>query len=152
MTTVPFLFEKYEEYLMFYKSKRKRKKTGSRNVPAEVIEAYCTSQINSGLIQVLNLSSTRGSLINFSPCFTFFNTYDFYNKRVYDLTDESHDASDREAACTKAQEWSYGEGDRIPCGIFYQVERPTTDEKLSAGIIPVNLKPGNIKAILEKHI
>ena len=86
------------------------------------------------------------------PCFTFYNTYDFYNKRVYELTDKAHDSSDREAAYTKAREWSYGEGEHIPIGIFYQVIKPTYDEKLLAGRIPVNLKPGNIKSILEKHI
>jgi 2-oxoglutarate ferredoxin oxidoreductase subunit beta len=86
------------------------------------------------------------------PCFTFFNTYDFYNKGVYKLTDEGHNASDREAALARAQEWSYGEGERIPIGIFYQVKKSTYDEKLLAGRIPVNLKPGNITSVLEKHM
>ncbi len=29
------------------------------------------------------------------PCFTFFDTYDFYNERVYEFTQQDHDASDR---------------------------------------------------------
>jgi 2-oxoglutarate ferredoxin oxidoreductase subunit beta len=86
------------------------------------------------------------------PCFTFFNTYDFYNKRVYELTDKAHDSSDREAAFIRAREWSYGEGERIPIGIFYQAKKPTYDERLLKGRIPVKLKPGNIRSILEKHI
>jgi 2-oxoglutarate ferredoxin oxidoreductase subunit beta len=86
------------------------------------------------------------------PCFTFFNTYDFYNKRVYELTDEGHDDSNREAALARAGEWSYGKGERIPIGIFYQVKKSTYDEKLLAGRIPVNLKPGNITSVLEKHM
>ena len=86
------------------------------------------------------------------PCFTFYNTYDFYNQRVYDLADEEHDSSDREAAFARSGEWAYGEGERIPIGIFYQVEKPTYDEKLLKGRIPGKLTPGNIRSILEKHI
>lgn len=86
------------------------------------------------------------------PCFTFYNTYDFYNQRVYDLTDEDHDSTDRKAAFARAREWAYGEGERIPIGIFYQVERPTFDEKLLKGRIPGKLKPGNIRSILETHM
>jgi 2-oxoglutarate ferredoxin oxidoreductase subunit beta len=86
------------------------------------------------------------------PCFTFYNTYDFYNQRVYELTDGEYNSSDREAAFARAGEWAYGEGERIPIGIFYQVERPTYDEKLLKGRIPGKLNPGNIRSILEKHI
>ncbi len=86
------------------------------------------------------------------PCFTFYNTYDFYNQKVYELTDGEYDSSDREAAFARAGEWAYGEGERIPIGIFYKVRRPTYDEKLLKGRIPVKLKPGNIRSILEKHI
>jgi 2-oxoglutarate ferredoxin oxidoreductase subunit beta len=73
------------------------------------------------------------------PCFTL-------------LTDGEYDSSDREAAFARAGEWAYGEGERIPIGIFYKVRRPTYDEKLLKGRIPVKLKPGNIRSILEKHI
>ena len=86
------------------------------------------------------------------PCFTFYNTYDFYNQKVYELTDGEYDSSDRKAAFARAGEWAYGEAERIPIGIFYQTERPTYDEKLLKGRIPGKLKPGNIRSILEKHI
>jgi 2-oxoglutarate ferredoxin oxidoreductase subunit beta len=86
------------------------------------------------------------------PCFTFFNTYDYYNKRVYEFTDKDHDVSNREAAFIKAQEWTYGEGERIPVGIFYQVIKPTYEEKLLADRIPVRMTPGDIRPVLEKHI
>jgi len=62
------------------------------------------------------------------PCFTFFNTYKYYNDHVYEL--EDHDASDLEAARAKAREWQRGEADKIPVGLFYQVEEPTFDEKI----------------------
>jgi 2-oxoglutarate ferredoxin oxidoreductase subunit beta len=86
------------------------------------------------------------------PCFSFFNTYDFYNKRVYEFTRQDHDVSDRNAAFVKAGEWAYGEGDKIPIGIFYQVKKPTYEEKLLAGRIPVQLTPGDIGPVLEKQI
>ncbi len=86
------------------------------------------------------------------PCFTFFNTYDFYNQKVYELPDGEYDSSDRDAAFARAREWAYGEAERIPIGIFYQAERPTYDEKLLKGRIPGKLKPNNIRSILEKHI
>jgi 2-oxoglutarate ferredoxin oxidoreductase subunit beta len=59
------------------------------------------------------------------PCFTFFNTYKYYNDRVYEI--ENHDASDLEAARRLAMEWR-GEGDKIPIGVFYQTEKPTFDD------------------------
>jgi 2-oxoglutarate ferredoxin oxidoreductase subunit beta len=86
------------------------------------------------------------------PCFTFFNTYDFYNERVYEFSSKDHDVSDRKAAFVKAGEWAYGEGEKIPIGIFYQVKKPTYEEKLLAGRIPVQLTPGDIRPVLEKHI
>jgi len=86
------------------------------------------------------------------PCFTFYNTYDFYNQKVYELTEKEHDSLDREAAFAKAGEWAYGDGERIPIGIFYQTRKPTYEEKVLGERIPVKLKPGNIRSILEKHI
>ena len=86
------------------------------------------------------------------PCFTFFNTYDYYNERVYEFSSKDHDVSDRKAALVKAGEWAYGEGEKIPIGIFYQVKKPTYEEKLLAGRIPVQLTPGDIRPVLEKHI
>jgi 2-oxoglutarate ferredoxin oxidoreductase subunit beta len=65
------------------------------------------------------------------PCFTFYNTYQFYNSRVYDLA--GHDPTSLDAAHAKAREWSYGEGERIPLGIFYKVEKPTFDERILRG-------------------
>jgi 2-oxoglutarate ferredoxin oxidoreductase subunit beta len=86
------------------------------------------------------------------PCFTFFNTYDFYNERVYEFTQKDHDASDRKAAFVKAGEWAYGAGKQIPIGIFYQVKKSTFEEKLLGGRVPVQLTPGDIRPVLEKHI
>ncbi len=63
------------------------------------------------------------------PSFNRINTYQYYRSRVYDLNadGEDYDPTDRQAAWAKSWEW----GDRIPIGIFYQVERPTLDSQYS---------------------
>ena len=86
------------------------------------------------------------------PCFTFFNTYNYYQERVYEITDQEHDVSDRTTALAKAGEWAYNEGERIPIGIFYKVKKPTYEKKLLRGRIPVKLSPKDIRPVLEKHI
>ncbi len=63
------------------------------------------------------------------PCVTFnrVNTYDWYRKRIYHLEEESYDATDREAAWTKAHEWE----ERIPLGILYRIEGlPTYEDQV----------------------
>ncbi len=62
------------------------------------------------------------------PCFTFFNTYQFYNKHVYAM--EGHDPSDLEGAHRKAREWEGGNEGRIPTGVFYKVDKATFDDQL----------------------
>lgn len=67
----------------------------------------------------------------FQPCVTYnhVNTYQFYQKHLYKLDDDStYNPSDRMAAFQKSLEW----GDRIPIGLFYRVERPVFDENLKA--------------------
>ena len=86
------------------------------------------------------------------PCFTFFNTYHFYQERVYEMTEQDHDPADRTAALAKAGEWTYGEGKRIPVGIFYRVQKPTYEEKLLRGRIPVKMSPKDIAPVLKKHV
>ncbi|HVP57168.1 MAG TPA: thiamine pyrophosphate-dependent enzyme [bacterium] len=70
------------------------------------------------------------------PCFTFFNTYQLYNSRVYEL--EGHDTSNLDAAHARAREWNYGEGERIPIGLFYKVEKPTFDQRILRGKVLAN--------------
>lgn len=66
------------------------------------------------------------------PCVIFnrINTYDWYRERIYFLEDEpGYDPGNYEMALQKAHEW----GDRIPIGVFYQVEGvPTYEEQVPA--------------------
>jgi len=66
------------------------------------------------------------------PCVTFnrANSYDFYRERVYKLEEEpGYDLTNLPVAFQRALEW----GDRIPIGVFYQVEgRPAYEEQVPA--------------------
>ena len=86
------------------------------------------------------------------PCFTFFNTYKYYNEHVYEL--EGHDPSDIEAARAKAREWKMGEADRIPIGLFYKAEKPTFDAQMVRdGMIPAHKHDvPDISAILKSMV
>ena len=86
------------------------------------------------------------------PCHTFFNTYDLYNEKTYELTEENHDPSDFDLAMEKARKWPYETEEKIPIGIFYRIEKPTYEERLLKGRIPVKMTPGGVKTILENHI
>jgi len=54
------------------------------------------------------------------PCPSFFNTFDFYNQRVYE--------SPRDEKLIK--EWDYINDSKIPLGIFYKEERPTYEDEI----------------------
>ena len=51
-------------------------------------------------------------------CVTFYNMYEYYNKRVYELKD--HDPSNYEAAVKKIEEWNYNDDAPISLGILLQ--------------------------------
>lgn len=61
------------------------------------------------------------------PCVSFnkVNTFAWYSKRVYKLTeDKKYDPADKGAALAKALEW----GDKIPLGILYREEKKSFTE------------------------
>jgi 2-oxoglutarate ferredoxin oxidoreductase subunit beta len=60
------------------------------------------------------------------PCVTFdkVHTYAWYRSRVYKLEEEKYQPVDRMKAMEKAMEW----GDRIPVGVFYKEDKPTSDD------------------------
>jgi 2-oxoglutarate ferredoxin oxidoreductase subunit beta len=57
------------------------------------------------------------------PCITFFDAREEYKERVYWL-DETYPTDDFSVAMEKVKEF----GERIPLGIFYQVEKPSFEE------------------------
>ncbi len=85
------------------------------------------------------------------PCFTFYNTYEYYNERVYEI--EGHDASSLEKALILADQWDYNSDSKIPIGVFYEVEKPTFDELLLSGLSPlVQSDPPDIKSFIQARI
>jgi len=69
------------------------------------------------------------------PCLAFFNTFQVYNKKVYELK-EKHLTSEKEAL-KKIEQWSYNQTDaEIPIGLFYQIKKPTYEQKLLGHMIP----------------
>lgn len=62
------------------------------------------------------------------PCVSFnkVNTHSWYAERVYELPQE-YDPGNLGKALEKVMEW----GEKIPVGVFYRVEKPTFQERLS---------------------
>ncbi|MCZ6602392.1 MAG: thiamine pyrophosphate-dependent enzyme [Planctomycetota bacterium] len=63
----------------------------------------------------------------FSPCVTYnkVNTYPWFRERVYHMDKDGHDKTSFDGAMAKGFEF----GDRIPLGIFYQVDKPTYEDR-----------------------
>ncbi len=82
------------------------------------------------------------------PCVTFdkVHTYQWYRSRLYRLADEGFEPNDKFKALGKAMEW----GDRIPVGLLYKEERPTSEDRESAlAGGPLNSLPLNIENLQE---
>ena len=74
------------------------------------------------------------------PCYTFFNTYEFYNRYVKEISPE-HDPRDFTAAMELALKWSYSfEAEEIPIGIFYQIEKPVYEDAVTVPEKTVDLE------------
>ena len=68
------------------------------------------------------------------PCVSFFNTYQLYNERVYEIK-ENNLGSDKEAL-RKIKEQENKENFKIPIGLFYKIQKPTYETDLLKGLIP----------------
>ncbi len=95
------------------------------------------------------------SLIDvFSPCVTYnkVNTYAWFRERVYRLEDTEHDPTDLQQAMERALEF----GERVPIGLFYQVEsKPVYEDEEKAYQYgepvdqPLRIDPGVMKRLIE---
>ena len=67
------------------------------------------------------------------PCVSFFNTYQFYNQRVYKA--EENNLMSEKKALEKIEKWEYEIKDgKIPIGIFYKIQKPSYEEELFRGL------------------
>jgi 2-oxoglutarate ferredoxin oxidoreductase subunit beta len=86
------------------------------------------------------------------PCVSFNhkNTFQWYKERVYNLEEESHDASDKKAALERALEW----GDKIPIGVIYEENLPVYEDQLPAlsraPLVRHELDPLRVEALLNE--
>lgn len=88
------------------------------------------------------------------PCVTFYNTFEFYRQRVYELEKGGHNFSERQAAIKKINEWNYmdGESKKIPIGIFYKTPKPTFEENIIKQNIPFGLPVPSFRELLKEHM
>ncbi len=86
------------------------------------------------------------------PCISFFNSYQFYNEKVYELKD--HDFTSRDKVLKKIREWNYnGEDVKIPLGIFYKIQKPTYNDALLEKLNPSKRpKQVDFENVLDAHI
>lgn len=69
-------------------------------------------------------------------CVTYDNLYEFYDKRVYELS--GHNPMDRQAALSKIREWDYNNDNKIALGVFYKADAPTFDERFKIEEKPID--------------
>ncbi len=85
------------------------------------------------------------------PCVSFFNFFKEVSQKTYDLQQENHDFTDKQAAFAKAMETS-----RIPIGIFYKSKRKVFSDHLPAlqqGLVPaLDRSAPSIESFLERSI
>lgn len=88
------------------------------------------------------------------PCVTFdkVHTYQWYRPRLYTLESAGYVPDNKLKAMEKALEW----GDKIPVGIFYKEDRPTSEDHESALTSgPLKDSPlgiGNLQELLSEFI
>ena len=64
-------------------------------------------------------------------CVTYYNMYEYYDKRVYEL--KEHDPGNYNQALAKIREWDYNADSPIALGVLYKKEAPTLDDSYYKG-------------------
>ncbi len=83
-------------------------------------------------------------------CVTFYNTYEYYNKRAYEMKD--HNPADFNSALTKAKEWDYNSDNPIALGVFYRKEMPTFEERFLKYEDKGADRSSGIKELLQNYV
>jgi 2-oxoglutarate ferredoxin oxidoreductase subunit beta len=88
------------------------------------------------------------------PCVTFDkeHTYDWFRQHLYQLETEGYVPDNKLKAMERAMEW----GDRIPYGVFYKEQKPTSEEHESAftagPLVKQSLEGINLDDVLTEFI
>jgi len=84
-------------------------------------------------------------------CVTYFNMYEYYDKRVYELKD--HNSQDYYQALNKIREWDYDKDAPIALGTFYKKDIPTFEDRFFLNKKPKTVdKYFKIKEFLKESI
>lgn len=84
-------------------------------------------------------------------CVTYFNMYESYNKRVYEVS--GNDTGSFDEAMKIARSWNYDIGETpIPLGKFYQVDAPRFDQMFPGFEIKDVDRDAKTRQLLEKLI
>jgi 2-oxoglutarate ferredoxin oxidoreductase subunit beta len=93
---------------------------------------------NPGQLSSLIVQAVRhpgfGFIDVLQPCVTYnrHNTYGWFSERVYEVGEDSHDTSDRDAAFRRALEWPGKPDGPILTGVLYRSSRVTYEERVPA--------------------
>jgi 2-oxoglutarate ferredoxin oxidoreductase subunit beta len=110
-----------------------------------------------GLIQIMSdaIAHKGFSVVDvLQPCVTFdkIHTYQWYRQRVYRLQEAGYVPDNKLKAIEKAMEW----GDKIPVGVFYKEDRPTSEDHEPAltgdALINVPVASEHLDAVLAEFI
>jgi len=83
-------------------------------------------------------------------CVTFFNMYEYYNKKVYELN--GHRYQDYHEALRKIREWDYNSDAPIALGVFYKKEMATFEDRFLRPEKETVDRELNIKRVLTEAI
>ncbi len=85
-------------------------------------------------------------------CVTYYNVYEYYERRVYELKD--HDASDYNQALNKIRQWDYNSDAPIALGVFYKKDAPTLEDRFYKDFAAKDNidRYAKIKKVLEESI
>jgi len=62
-------------------------------------------------------------------CATFYNMYEYYDKKIYELKD--HNSGDRDSAFKMIREWDYHHDAPIALGVLYKKDKETFDDSFN---------------------
>jgi len=83
-------------------------------------------------------------------CVTYYNMYEYYNKKVYNL--ENHNPQDYNQALNKIREWDYNSESPIALGVFYKKEAFSFEQGFSHEKIDPIVNERKIKDFLRAAI
>lgn len=84
-------------------------------------------------------------------CATYFNLTDYYNRLAYEMQEGEIDTGSRESALAKIREWDYDREAPIPLGTFYNVDRPTYEEKFQSLAAGKEEREARVKKVLDGY-